>query len=83
MAEMQNIHARLIQNHMEVLGSDGEHVGIVDHLEGGDFIKLTKSDPAAGGKHHFIPLEWVENVDQQVHLNLKSDQAKKEWQNAA
>jgi hypothetical protein len=83
MAEMQNIHARLIQNHMEVVGADGKHVGTVDHLEGGDFIKLTKSDPAAGGKHHFIPLDWVENVDQQVHLNKKSDEAKKEWQDAA
>ena len=84
MAEMQhNILARLIQNHMEVLGADGQHVGTVDHLEGGDFIKLTKSDPAAGGKHHFIPMEWVDHVDKHVHLSLKSDQAKKEWQDAA
>jgi hypothetical protein len=84
MAEMQhNILARLVQNHMEVLGADGEHVGTVDHLEGGDFIKLTKSDPAAGGKHHFIPMEWVDHVDKHAHLSLKSDQAKKEWQDAA
>jgi hypothetical protein len=83
MAEMQNIYARLIQNQMEVVGADGQHVGTVDHLEGGDFIKLTKSDPAAGGKHHFIPIDWVENVDRQVHLNKKSDDAKKEWQDAA
>jgi hypothetical protein len=83
MGEMSSVHARLIQNHMEVVGSDGEHVGTVDHLEGGDFIKLTKSDPAAGGKHHFIPIDWVENVDSQVHLTMKSDQAKKEWQDAA
>ncbi len=83
MAEMHNDHARLIQNHMEVVGSDGQHVGIVDHLEGGDVIKLTKSDPAAGGKHHFIPMQWVDHVDQQVHLGMKSAQAVKEWQDAA
>lgn len=83
MAEMHTEHARLIQNQMEVVGSDGKHVGTVDHLEGDEFIKLTKSDPAAGGKHHFIPMDWVENVDRQVHLSKKSDQAMKEWQDAA
>lgn len=83
MGQMSSIHARLIQNQMEIVGSDGEHVGTVDHLEGDDFIKLTKSDPAAGGKHHFIPIDWVENVDSQVHLTMKSDQAMKEWQDAA
>jgi len=83
MAEMQNVHARLIQNQMEVIGSDDKHVGTVDHLEGGDFIKLTKSDPASGGKHHFIPIDWVDHVDKQVHLNVSSDQAKKEWQDVA
>jgi hypothetical protein len=83
MAEMHSEHARLIQNQMEVVGSDGKHVGTVDHLEGDDFIKLTKSDPAAAGKHHFIPMDWVDHVDKHVHLNMKSDQAKKEWQDAA
>ena len=83
MAEMQNVHARLIQNQMEVIGSDDKHVGTVDHLEGGDFIKLTKSDPASGGKHHFIPIDWVDHVDKHVHLNVSSERAKKEWQDAA
>jgi hypothetical protein len=27
-----------IKEHMEVLGSDGQHVGTVDHLEGSDKI---------------------------------------------
>ena len=35
-----------IREHMEVLGSDGQHVGTVDKVEG-QRIKLTKSDPAA------------------------------------
>jgi hypothetical protein len=29
-----------IKEHMEVLGSDGQHVGKVDHLEGSSDIKL-------------------------------------------
>ena len=45
-----------IKEHMEVLGSDGVHVGTVDHLEGRDQVKLTKHDPDAGGEHHFIRL---------------------------
>ncbi len=38
-----------VEEHMEVLGSDGKHVGIVDHVEGPDRIKLAKSDPKSGG----------------------------------
>ena len=45
-----------IKGHMEILGSDGLHVGTVDHLEGSSDIKLTKSDPKSGGQHHLIPL---------------------------
>ncbi len=58
-----------IKEHMEVLGSDGQHVGTVDYLEGSSDIKLTKSDPKSGGQHHLIPLAWVDHVDQHVHLN--------------
>jgi hypothetical protein len=51
-----------IKEHMEVLGSDGQHVGTVDYLEGSSDIKLTKSDPKSGGQHHLIPLAWVDHV---------------------
>src|SRR6516162_7493297 len=33
---------------MEVVGLDGNHVGIVDHLETADRIILSKDDPKAG-----------------------------------
>ncbi len=36
-----------IREHMEILGSDGEHVGTVDRLDGAR-MKLTRTDPAAG-----------------------------------
>ena len=72
-----------IKEHMEVIAADGKHVGTVDHLEGMDQIKLAKNDPKAGGKHHFIPLGWVDHVDSHVHLNKASKDVMKEWQAAA
>ena len=67
-----------IREHMEVIASCGKHVGEVDHVEG-NTIKMTKSDPAAGGKHHFIPTEWVERVDEHVHLTKNSEEVFKNW----
>ncbi|VTP63375.1 Uncharacterized protein conserved in bacteria [Leclercia adecarboxylata] len=26
-------------------------------------IKLAKNDSESGGKHHYIPLEWVDKID--------------------
>ena len=72
-----------IKEHMEVLGSDGQHVGTVDHLEGADKIKLAKSDPKSGGQHHFIPVAWVTKVDAHVHLSKSSQDVTKQWQSAA
>ena len=72
-----------IKEHMEVIAADGEHVGTVDHLEGSDKIKLTKTDPKAGGKHHFIPVGWIAHVDSHVHLNKPAKDVMKEWQAAA
>jgi hypothetical protein len=72
-----------IKEHMEVIGSDGEHVGTVDCLKGEDRIVLTKSDPKSGGEHHMIPLGWVARVDARVHLNKSSRDAFVQWQVAA
>ncbi len=69
-----------IKEHMEVKASGGEHVGSVDHLEGTDRIKLAKSDPAAGGKHHFIPIAWIDHVDSHVHLGRTADEVKTLWE---
>ena len=65
-----------IREHMEVIGSDGRHVGIVDHVEG-DQIKLARKDPAAGGQHHFVPLGQVESVV--VRLAQPADEAQRQW----
>jgi hypothetical protein len=63
---------------MDVVGSDGSHVGTVDKVRG-DRIILAKSDPDSGGIHHSIPCSWVENVDERVTLNRSADEAKEAW----
>ena len=68
-----------IKEHMEVVGSDGVHVGTVDHMEGADELKLTRSDQDADEQHHFIPLAWVDRVDQKVHLKQSGAEAKARW----
>ena len=52
------IDASKIQEHMEVVGSDGQHVGTVDNVG----IKLTKNDPAAHDQHHYLKLEMIASV---------------------
>lgn len=67
------------QEHMDVVGSDGAHVGTVDKIAG-DRIILTKGDRDAGGRHHSIPSRWIDRVEgQTVVLEKTADQAKEEW----
>ena len=73
------IQASQIREHMEVVGSDGGHVGRVDHVRDGD-IELAKLDLGAGLKHHLIPMTWVDHVEEdKVCLNLTKDAAKAAW----
>lgn len=68
-----------IREHMEVKGSDGGHVGRVDHVLGNE-IELAKMDIAGGFKHHMIPLSWVDYVDDDaVHLSMTQEDAKAGW----
>jgi hypothetical protein len=64
---------------MEIVGSDGAHVGTVDKLEG-DRIKLTKQDDPDGSRqhHHYLPVSAVEAVnDNQVRLNMPAERARR------
>ena len=67
-----------IREHMDVMGSCGNRLGTVDRVEGNS-IKLAKHDPNAGGQHHWIPMDWVESVDEQVHLNKDCGEATRFW----
>jgi hypothetical protein len=73
------IQSSEIREHMEVVGSDGGHVGRVDKVMG-DEIELTKLDLGSGLRHHMIPITWVEQIDQDtVRLNMTKDAAKAAW----
>lgn len=54
---------------------------LIDHLEGSE-IKLTKGSDKSG-QHHFIPIDWVSNVDAKVHLSKAARDAKTQWRAAA
>lgn len=68
-----------VDEHMEVVGSDGSHVGTVDKVRG-DRIILTKNDPDAGGRHHSIPSRWLQGVEGgKLTLRKSADEAKAHW----
>ena len=68
-----------VREHMEVVGSDEQHVGTVDRVAG-DRIILTKSDENAGGAHHSLPCTLVDRIDdQRVILDCDAEQAKQKW----
>lgn len=67
-----------VQEHQEVVGSDGSHIGKVDHVRG-DRILLTKSDKDAGGHHHSVPCSWIAEVSDKVKLNRTAAQAQTAW----
>ncbi len=67
-----------VQEHQEVVGSDGSHVGKVDHVRD-DRILLTKSDKDAGGRHHSIPCSWIVEVGDKVRINRTAAQAQDAW----
>jgi hypothetical protein len=78
---MATINVQDIQQHAEVVGSDHQHVGTVDHLDGQDKIKLAKNDQSANGQHHYIPTQWVQQIQgNQVVLNKTTDQVFQQWQ---
>lgn len=68
-----------IREHMEVVGSDGEHVGRVDHVFGQE-IELARIDLGSGFKHHLIPVSWVDRIEEgKVKLTLTRTEAKDRW----
>jgi hypothetical protein len=68
-----------IREHMEVLGSDGEHVGTVDRTAG-DRLILAKSDPESGGAHHSLMCTLIDRVEgNQVFLDTTASEAKQRW----
>lgn len=68
-----------IEEHMKVVGSDGEEVGTVDRIDG-RHLKLTKNDKNAGGQHHYLSLDKVQAVNgRTVELSCTAQDAIRQW----
>ena len=68
-----------IREHMDVVGSDNEHVGTVDKVAG-DRIILTKSDAESGGVHHSLSCSDINRVEgNRVILDCSAEQSKQRW----
>lgn len=78
-----------LREDMEIVGSDGRHVGEIDHVQDDGQIKLKRKDSEAQSEtgvgqehHHFIPVDWVERVDaaaNRAELSLTRDEAEARW----
>jgi hypothetical protein len=63
-----------IKEGAEIIGADGVHVGVVDHVSG-DRIKLTKKD-SVDGKHHYLSAGLIADVEGgKVRLSANGDVA--------
>ena len=63
-----------VKEHMEITGSDGEHVGTVDKVEN-DLIKLTKTD-SSDHQHHFLDFDLVDRIeDNRLYLKVTKSEA--------
>jgi hypothetical protein len=75
------VDASKIQEHMEVVGSCGNHVGTVDHVEGSR-IKLAKND-SKDGKHHYLPLSTIAAVEgNKVKTSMNHMDAMRQFEDA-
>lgn len=73
--------AARIRADMEVVGSDGVHVGTVDHLDG-ERVKLKKIDASAGGEHHYLTQDLIGSVADKVVLAVTAAEARTRWAKA-
>ncbi len=69
-----------IRSGMQVLGSDGGMIGVVDGIDGSD-IRVREGSEAAA--RHMVPLAWVSRVDDHVHLDRSAALARDTWDGAA
>ena len=74
----QMVHAK---SEGQIGGAGGKQVGTVDRADGEKFIKL-KSNDSTDGKNHWIPLGWVEKVDDKaVYLNKTQEEFRRDQLN--
>jgi hypothetical protein len=67
-----------IREEMEIVTSDGQHLGRVRDIHRPDRIGVYECLSEAQGKLE-IPLEWVAWVDETVHLTKTHGQIRSTW----
>jgi len=76
------IDPETIKKDMPVIASDGERIGEVDGVEGGDRIKL-KRTTSPDGVHHYVAIGDVARIDEHVHLSRPASEIRSGWMPAA
>jgi hypothetical protein len=72
---ISNLETRL-EPGMPVLTTDGEQLGIVDHRDQGNSVKVIEDGT---GRPRWVSLAWVVRVDAAVYLDRPADAARREW----
>ncbi|MBO3762544.1 DUF2171 domain-containing protein [Ciceribacter sp. L1K22] len=73
------LSAERIRIRMKVVGADGLPVGTVDRIEGDNRIRLMRAD-SPDDRDHAIPVNWVDHVDEHIHLSLTAGEAQQRWE---
>lgn len=66
-----------VRSGLQVLGSDGGMVGVVDRVEHHRLRLHSAAEPAG---HYFAPSEWIARIDEHVHLNVSAATARERWE---
>jgi hypothetical protein len=69
------INPTRIQKHMDVVSSKNEPLGMVDHILGAN-LKLARD---VVGQHHYVPMSWIDHIDDKVHLALTANDVERLW----
>jgi hypothetical protein len=75
--EASMVDTSQIRNGQAVVASDADPVGAVDSVEG-DRLKLTRKD-STDNTQHYLPLTWVERVEERIHLNRTGAEVRASW----
>ena len=70
-----------IEEEMEVIASCGKKIGVVHEVHGNSLKLSRKGSP--DNQHHYIPLSWISELDDQIHLNKNSKEAVEGWKSNA
>jgi hypothetical protein len=69
------INPTQIQKHMDVVSSQNEPLGSVDHIQGSE-LKLVRD---VLGQHHFVPIAWIASIDDKIHLTRSAEEVERLW----